>query len=70
MRWVLDSSAVLYWLKGEPGALRVTEILSSTDPVLMHAVNLVDVRYYLQRRTRSLLDRGMERIAATSIQIK
>jgi PIN domain nuclease of toxin-antitoxin system len=43
--------------------------LSGTDTVLMHAVNLLEVRYYLLRRAKSLLDRGMARIAATSIQI-
>ncbi|MBI4497662.1 MAG: PIN domain-containing protein [Chloroflexi bacterium] len=50
MTWVLDSSALLCILNNEQGAERVEEVLESSQPVLIHAVNLVEVHYLLLRR--------------------
>jgi PIN domain nuclease of toxin-antitoxin system len=69
MTWVLDASAVLCWLKDEPGAPRVTSVLVGDDSTLLHAVNFVEVRYYLLRRGEAALRRGLAQINATRIQV-
>lgn len=47
---VLDSSGLLASLWDEPGAVRVRELLASDEPMLMHAVNLIEALYQIQRR--------------------
>ncbi len=69
MTWVFDASAVLCWLKGEPGYNRVEAILIGPDRVVIHAVNSVEVRYYLLRRGQRAFDVGMARIAAVGIEV-
>ena len=50
MTWVLDASAVICWLYDEPGTQRVEDVLTGSEPLLMHAVNLVEVQYVALRR--------------------
>lgn len=69
MTRVLDTSAVLCWLQDEPGAERVADILAGTEPVLLHAVNLVEVRYSLLRRGERLMNVSLERMWAARIQV-
>lgn len=46
MRYVLDASAVMAYLRGETGAERVEAILSRpSSDIAMHAVNLLEVYY-------------------------
>ncbi len=48
MKYVLDASAVMAYLRGEPGADRVESILSKSSSVIsMHSVNLLEVYYKL-----------------------
>lgn len=43
MTAVLDASALIAWLRGEPGADRVREILGAPGGALISAVNLCEV---------------------------
>jgi len=46
MKYVLDASAVMAYLRGEPGADRVEALLArSSSDIAMHAVNLLEVYY-------------------------
>lgn len=49
MTWVLDASAAICWLTDEPGAERMEEILAGDEPIVIHAVNLLEVQYNLLR---------------------
>ncbi len=69
MTWVLDASAILCWLFDEPGAERMRDILAGTDPTLIHAVNLVEVSYFLVRRGELALRVGMERVEAAGVKV-
>jgi hypothetical protein len=51
--YVLDSSAVVAWLKAEFGGRRVAKELASRDAVVIHALNLVEVDDYFIRRAGS-----------------
>lgn len=50
MTWVLDSSALLCVLNNEQGAERVEDLMESSQPVLIHAVNVVELQYLVLRR--------------------
>jgi PIN domain nuclease of toxin-antitoxin system len=69
MSWVLDSSAVLCWLLDEDGAERVDEILADGQPLVMHAVNFVEVQYRLLRQSAGILATGLSRMLAVGIEI-
>lgn len=69
MIWILDASAIICWLRREPGWQRVRDVLSGQDLVLLHAVNLVEVLYHFRRIGTSALQTASERIAATPIVI-
>jgi uncharacterized protein with PIN domain len=69
MSWALDASAVVCWLKGEPGGHRVREVLASGDHVWIHGVNLVEVQYYFERRGPAALAGALTNIQASSIQV-
>lgn len=69
MIWVLDASAVLCWLLNELGGPRVVQVLSGGAPVLIHAVNLVEVRYKLSRLSQADRQTGDLRIAAAGIEV-
>lgn len=69
MIWVFDSSAIICWLLGEPGAPRMRAVLSGPGRMLFHAVNLVEVRYLLQRRGDIARQQGDQRITAAGIEI-
>lgn len=66
---VFDASAVVCWLDGEPGATRMVAILETDELQLLHAVNLVELRYrYLRRGERHLL-RALQTIEAGGILV-
>jgi len=69
MIWIVDASAIVCWLMAEPGARRIIEILGGDDPVLLHAVNLVEVLYYFQRRSERALALALQRIQASGIEV-
>ncbi len=50
MTWVLDTSALICWIDDEPGAARMQEILTGLEPVVIHAVNVVEFQYLLLRK--------------------
>lgn len=66
---MLDASAVLCWLKDEPGAERVEAILGEGEQVLIHAVNMVEVQYQLLRRGDRFLRVGLEQVEAAGVQL-
>lgn len=46
MKYVLDASAAIAFLRGEPGAPKVREILvDRTNDIHIHAANAIEVRY-------------------------
>lgn len=48
MKYVLDASAVIAFLREEPGALRVRDILlGMANEVYIHAANAIEVHYKL-----------------------
>lgn len=48
MRYVFDASAVIAYLRGEPGAEHVETLLARpSSDIAMHAVNLLEVYYKL-----------------------
>lgn len=53
MSWVLDSSAVIAWLLDEDGGPRVAAVMAEPTPIAIHAVNLVEVLYFFDRRAAS-----------------
>ena len=69
MSWVLDASAVLCWLADELGAARVVEILSGEEPVAIHAVNWLEVQYYLLRRSEQAWQIALDRIADVGVNL-
>lgn len=69
MNWVLDSSAILCWLFGEPGVDRVRAVLESGDDVAVHAVNLVEVQYILRRRGQDPGGRATEQLDALGLAV-
>jgi PIN domain nuclease of toxin-antitoxin system len=46
---VLDASALLAYLRAEPGADAVEDLLTSDEPCMAHAVSLCEVYYKLQK---------------------
>lgn len=49
---MLDTSAILAYLRGEPGAGAVQDLLSDDDePCVIHAVNMCEVYYSAVRRS-------------------
>jgi PIN domain nuclease of toxin-antitoxin system len=67
--WVLDASAVLCWLKAEQGGQRAKEVLAGTEPVLIHAVNLLEVQYHFLRRGEQALRVAVEGVQRARIQV-
>lgn len=47
MKFVLDASAIIAYLRDEPGADRVAELLVRPSVIHVHAVNLLEVYYKL-----------------------
>ncbi len=70
MTWVLDASAIICWLQNEPGAERVRDILADLEPSMIHAVNLVEVQYYLLRRGQQAFDLGLARMRAAGVRLE
>jgi PIN domain nuclease of toxin-antitoxin system len=56
-------------LRAEPGADRVAAALTDGTQSLIHAVNLVEVRYYLLRRGQADLRVGDQQIGAAGIEV-
>lgn len=55
---VFDASALIAWLKGEPGAALVEELLDDADvPRYVHAVNLLEAFVYFARNSDVLTAR-------------
>ena len=69
MIWMLDASAVLCWLLAEPGFERMEEILAGPDPIIIHAVNLVEVWYVVLRLGPTAWTMAQERIAAIGVTV-
>ena len=69
MTWMLDASAALCWLLDEPGAERMDAILADDRPALIHGVNLVEVRYRLQRLDATLAEATLSTLFATGVDI-
>lgn len=69
MSWIFDSSAVICWLRAEPGSARAEAILLDSAPVAIHAINLVEVRYVLLRLGEHVLHSGDTRIASSGIEV-
>ncbi|MBI2939359.1 MAG: PIN domain-containing protein [Chloroflexi bacterium] len=69
MSRVLDASAVLAWLKAEPGGERVREVLREGDPALIHAVNLVEVQYHLVRLGEQALQAATQQMQGAGIEV-
>lgn len=47
MKYILDASAVLAFLRNEPGSERIGNVLADPFEVGMHSVNLLEVYYKL-----------------------
>lgn len=69
MSWVLDASAALCWLKGEPGVQRMEEVLASRDLAIIHAVNHVEVQYTLRRLSERAVQVALERMQEVGIEV-
>jgi PIN domain nuclease of toxin-antitoxin system len=69
MIWVLDASAAVCWLKAEVGARRVAEVLAGDDPVLIHAVNLLEVQYHFLRISHQATQGATQRLLATRAEV-
>jgi len=72
MTYVFDSSALLAWLKDEPGADTVDVALHDRDSVrLVHALNLAEV-FYDQRRTggEEFAQGALELLGASGLQAR
>jgi len=59
---LLDASAVLAWLHGEPGAEQVADLLQGSSPCLVTAANHAEI-------IAKLLDRGIAPQAARDILV-
>lgn len=68
MTHVLDSSAVICWVSDEPGRFRVEELLLE-EAMLMHAVNLVEVLYQVERRQANSIEGILDRLTGVGIEI-
>jgi len=69
MTWMLDASAALCWLLDEPGAERMDVILADDRATLIHGVNLVEVRYRLQRLDAALAEAALSTLFATGMEV-
>lgn len=72
MKYVLDSCALIAFIRDEPGAELIEQILLDEDSVvLMHAINVCEV-YYDSIRTidEDHADRVIESVAAGNIIIR
>jgi predicted RNase H-like HicB family nuclease/PIN domain nuclease of toxin-antitoxin system len=69
MSWVLDASAVLCWLADEPGAERMEQVLAGDETRVIHAVNLLEIEYYLLRRGEQALQIGLQRLDAVGVEV-
>ena len=69
MTQVLDASAVLCWLFDEPGSDRMEEILLSGEPLIIHAVNHVEVQYRLLRLNPSTQGTLLPRLLQAGAEI-
>jgi PIN domain nuclease of toxin-antitoxin system len=69
MNWVLDASAVLCWLADEPGAERMEQVLAGDETRVIHAVNLLEIEYYLLRRGEQALQTGLQRLDAVGVEV-
>lgn len=69
MSWVLDAGAVIAWLKAEPGADRVQQILIDPDPKELHVVNLVEVGYEFLGHGEAAFSAAFELVAQSPIHI-
>jgi PIN domain nuclease of toxin-antitoxin system len=69
MTWVLDASAVICWLRAEVGGNRVRDVIAGDEPIMMHAINLVEVQYYFLRRSEAALRLAQQHMDAIAIQI-
>lgn len=71
MKYVLDASAVMAYLRGERGAERVETLLArSSSDVAMHAVNLLEVYYKLASYGgEASANEAMEDLASLGVKI-
>lgn len=66
---MLDASGALCWLLDEPGARRMDAVLADDQRTLIHAVNLLEVRYRLLRLNAVLAEAALTMLLATGVEV-
>lgn len=72
MIYILDASAVIAYLRGEPGADAVASILSDpADECLVHALNMCEVYYHFYRVSgEKAADGSMRDLLSLGVQLR
>lgn len=69
MSGVLDASAIVCWLKGEPGVDRMREIRRDPDGNVIHGVNIAEIGYIIYREDRTVLAAVMAHLRAAHVSV-
>jgi predicted nucleic acid-binding protein len=67
--YVLDTSAVMAVLLGEPGAETTRDTIIGNEDVLLPFVALMEVEYKLTRHSRDAADKGLEAVASWPVEV-